>query len=420
MLNSVEVWYEGWGERWLWGTLASTTALTGRPLIMFEYSAQALEKGFELSAYQLPLRGDKLRRDFPAHQLGLPGPVYDSLPDGWGMLLMDRLFRQRGLSAARIGPLERLTYIGSSAMGAMSFVPVQPDTIAAEQEIPLCQLAAEVQEVLEGEGGAFLKRLMQMGGSPQGARPKVLLYRDTVTKKFTTAPSSEREPWLIKFPAQGEKAEVCAIEHVYAHCLQACGIPTPQTDYFELPGGYAAFATRRFDRRQGMRVPMQSLAAFTGADYKTPGSLDYSTHLRATQLCTNDVREKQRAFERVVFNVIFNNRDDHPKNFAFLMSPEGQWTLAPAFDVTWNEGPQGYHQMDVMGEALNIQKKHLVRLGVTEAELSEQAVLGLVERYAEVAASFSSRAQALLPGAISPASLRLIQKQLNENVQRLR
>ncbi|VYU80466.1 Uncharacterised protein [Metakosakonia massiliensis] len=91
MVNKVEVYYEGWGEKLLWGTLAQTTALTGRPLIMFEYGPVALDKGIELSVLTLPLAGPKLRRDFPPHQLGLPGPVYDSLPDGWGMLLMDRL-----------------------------------------------------------------------------------------------------------------------------------------------------------------------------------------------------------------------------------------------------------------------------------------------------------------------------------------
>ena len=109
MPEQVDVFYEGWGEKWLWGKLVSSTALTGRPLIAFEYSEEALRKGLELSRLMLPLNGPRLRRDFPAHQLGLPGPVYDSLPDGWGMLLMDRLFKRRGLNAARIGPLERLT-----------------------------------------------------------------------------------------------------------------------------------------------------------------------------------------------------------------------------------------------------------------------------------------------------------------------
>lgn len=420
MLDRVEVYYEGWGERWLWGTLATTTALTNRPALFFEYSQQALEKGIELSAHTLPLKGDKLRRNFPAHQLGLPGPVYDSLPDGWGMLLMDRLFRQRGLNPARIGPLDRLTYIGSNAMGAMSFVPVQDDFSVAQNDIPLLQLAEEVQEVLAGEGGEFLHRLLQMGGSPQGARPKALLYRDTVTGRFTTVPAVGYEPWLIKFPARGEHAEVCAVEWVYAQCLRDCGIDTPQSEYFDLPGGYAAFASKRFDRVAGMRVPMQSLAAFTGADYRAPGSLDYATFLRATQFCTNDVREIERAFARVAFNVIFNNRDDHPKNFAYLMSAEGAWSLAPAFDVTWNDGPAGYHQMDVMGEALNIQKQHLLQLGTQEAELSETQVNQLIASIAGVASEFAAYADTLLPGKITPATRHSIQTQINENINRLR
>jgi serine/threonine-protein kinase HipA len=73
------------------------------------------------------LQGAKLSRDFPPHQLGLPGLVYDSLPDGWGMLLMDRLFKHRGLNPARTGALERLAYIGNNAMGALSFKPLAPE-----------------------------------------------------------------------------------------------------------------------------------------------------------------------------------------------------------------------------------------------------------------------------------------------------
>ena len=94
MLKKLNVYYNGWGEYWLWGTLVSSTAITGRPLIAFEYSAEAISKGLELSSYLLPLKGDSLRTNFPTHQMGLPGPIYDALPDGWGMLLMDRLFKK--------------------------------------------------------------------------------------------------------------------------------------------------------------------------------------------------------------------------------------------------------------------------------------------------------------------------------------
>lgn len=420
MPDEVNVFYEGWGERWHWGTLASTTALTGRPLIVFEYSNEARQRGLELSSYTLPLEGGApLRRDFPDHQLHLPGPVYDALPDGWGMLLMDRMFRRRGLTTARIGALERLAYIGRNAMGAMTFEPVAPEGQPPEVHIPLEQLAAEVQDVLDGEGGEFLQTLLLVGGSPQGARPKALVYRDPHSGGLTTAVTAGFEAWLVKFPANEEHPEVCAIEMVYAECLRRCGIETPDTQYFSLPNGLAAFASKRFDRHDGQRVPMQSLAAFTGANYRTPGTLDYVSFLRATQMCTNDVREMGRAFERAVFNVVFNNRDDHPKNFAYTMAPNGHWRLAPAYDVTFCEGPGGYHQMDVMGEALAISRAHMLRLA-EEAEVPQDVAGRMIDTMCDVAGQFATIAESMYPGAITQNTLATIQRRIDENAAQLR
>lgn len=418
MPEQVDVFYEGWGERWKWGTLVSTTALTGRPLIVFEYSNEARQRGLELSSYTLPLQGALLRQDFPEHQLHLPGPVYDALPDGWGMLLMDRMFRRRGLSTARIGPLQRLAYIGNNAMGAMTFEPRVPEGQASDVHIPLEQLAAGVQEVLQGDGGEFLQTLLLVGGSPQGARPKALVYRNPATGGFTTAATPGFEAWLIKFPAKEEHAEVCAVEMIYAECLRMCGIQTPATQYFSLPNGLAAFASKRFDRHEGLRIPMQSLAAFTGADYRSPGVLDYVNFLRATRMCTNDVRAMATAFERAVFNVAFNNRDDHPKNFAYIMTQDGQWELSPAYDVTFCEGPGGYHQMDVMGEALSISRAQMLRLA-QEAEISPDDAGRMIDRICGVASRFATLAEDLYPGVITRDTLRMIQHRIDENVGRL-
>ncbi|MHA3737613.1 type II toxin-antitoxin system HipA family toxin [Pseudomonas sp. Eth.TT006] len=419
MLEQVEVYYEGWGEHWRWGTLASTTALTGRPLTVFEYSDKAKKRGLELSSLSLPLQGARLSRDFPPHQLGLPGPVYDSLPDGWGMLLMDRLFKRRGLNPARIGPLARLAYIGNNAMGAMSFKPVAPEMQEPQMHVPIELLAAEVQQVLKGEGGELLQKLLLVGGAPQGARPKALVYRDPDSGMFTTAATPGFEAWLVKFPARHEHPEVCVIEMVYAECLRLCGIQTPDTQYFSLSDGMAAFASKRFDRQDGLRVPMQSLAAFTGADFRSPGSLDYVNFLRATQRCTNDVREKALAFERAVFNVVFNNRDDHPKNFAYTMSSTGDWKLAPAYDVTFCEGSGGYHQMDVMGEALEIDRKAMFGLAA-EAEVSANDAGLIIERFCHVSSQFSALANDLYPDLITQETLRTIQDRIDHNIALLR
>lgn len=159
------MYYQGWGENWHWGTLHETTSLTGRPTISFEYSDEAIKKGLELSAYLLPL-SKKLQQHFPVHQHYLPGPVYDALPDGWGMLLMDRLFKREGLDVARISPLYRLCYIADTAMGALTFQPVIETELQEQHDISLLNLAQQVGEVLKGEGGEFLLKLLKMGGSP--------------------------------------------------------------------------------------------------------------------------------------------------------------------------------------------------------------------------------------------------------------
>jgi serine/threonine-protein kinase HipA len=186
-----------------------------------------------------------------------------------------------------------------------------------------------------------------------------------------------------------------------------------------LNNGLAAFASKRFDRQGALKIPMQSLASFTGADFRSPGSLDYVTFLRATQMCTNDIREKKFAFERAVFNVAFNNRDDHPKNVAYLMSAKGKWTLAPAFDVTYCDGPAGYHQMDVMGEALHINRRNMMSLGVNEADLSSEAVEAVIDRICTAASAFSDMANSLMPRAITQDTVRMIQRKINANIARL-
>ncbi|MCF9047445.1 type II toxin-antitoxin system HipA family toxin [Acinetobacter nectaris] len=418
MFHKLNIFYNGWGEYWHWGTLISSTAMTSRPLIAFEYSEEAIGRGLELSSYLLPLKGERLRKDFPAHQKGLPGPVYDALPDGWGMLLMDRLFKKNGLNPARVGPLERLTYIANHAMGALSFEPIASESILTEN-IPLIQLAKEITEVLQGEGSEFLQHLLIMGGSPQGARPKALVYREPTTNNFSTLETPEKEAWLIKFPAQQEHTEVCAIEYIYAECLRLCGIETPDTQYFKLPNGLTAFASKRFDRQHNIRIPMQSLASFTGADFTSPGSLDYSNFLRATHFCTNDIREKAIAFKRIVFNVVFNNRDDHCKNFSFLMSKNGQWKLSPAYDVTFCEGPSGYHQMDIMGEALDIPRQAIIKLGTQEASLSLQEVNEVIDSICEIAKQFNSIAHDLLPEQTRSETLQMIQNRIEHNISLL-
>ncbi|MBY0238814.1 MAG: type II toxin-antitoxin system HipA family toxin [Burkholderiaceae bacterium] len=383
-MKKVDVFYEGWGERWHLATLADD----GQKLL-FEYSVEALAQGLELSPRHLKLRATAYG-DFPAHQLGLPGLVADALPDGWGLLLMDRLFRQNGIDPARASVLDRLSFIGRRAMGALTFQPATAADLPSD-DVQLLNLAQQTQSLLSGEDCAILRQLALMGGSPHGARPKVLVHYHDATGQMSTQPFDGSAPWLVKFQAQDEHKEVCAIEHLYAQLARDCGLDIPATRYFDLSRQLAAFGIARFDIAGSRRIPIHTLAGLLHANFRLAGSVDYTTFLRATRFFTRDEREVQKAYQRTVFNVLFNNRDDHPKNFSYLLGQDRRWRLSPAYDLTFCAGPAGYHQMDVCGEALRIGRVHLLQLAA-QCALDPRWADQVIERQLAVAATFVEQA----------------------------
>ncbi len=358
-MKKLQVIYAGWGERWPLGTLADT----GQQ-ILFEYSAQARAQGLELSPLRAPLAAVGAIAGEPFF-MGLPGLLADSLPDGWGLLLMDRAFQRAGRPPARLSPLERLAFIGTRAMGALMFEPAD-DVALAPGDLKLKQLALETAQVLADEdANEALVHLLVLGGSPQGARPKVLVDYNPASGRISSPGSegsaSDDEPWLIKFPASQEHRDVCAVEALYARLAAHCALEIPPSKFFGLDGRYSAFGVRRFDREAGLRVPMQSLSAALHADYRQP-TLDYEMLLRLTRRLTGDEREVGKAFERCVFNVLTHNRDDHSRNFAFCLDRQRHWKLAPAFDLTYSEGPRGEHFTSIAGEGLAPARQHLLEL----------------------------------------------------------
>ncbi|TAL13523.1 MAG: type II toxin-antitoxin system HipA family toxin [Aquabacterium sp.] len=373
-MQQLAVHYCGWGEDWPLGLLADDGGT-----LLFEYTPQALAQGLELSPLHLKLRAAAYG-GFPPHQHRLPGLLADSLPDGWGLLLMDRLFRQQGLRHP--GPLDRLAFIGERAMGALRFVPAAPPD-AEEPDWNLLALAQESERALAGNADDALRELALAGGSPQGARPKALVQYDAATGQVSTRAEAPGEPWLVKFPAQGEHKEACAIERMYADLARDCGLEMPASAWFDLSPKLAAFGVARFDREQGLRVPMHSLAGLLHADFRLPGSADYTTLLRATRLLTRDEREVRKAYGRAVFNVLFHNRDDHPKNFAWRLGRDRRWRLAPAFDLSFSDGPRGQHHMDVCGEADAVGRAHLLRLaaeGGVAVKVAEKVIGRMLEQ----------------------------------------
>lgn len=364
-MNQLDIYYCAWGEDWHLGRLADDGTR-----LLFEYTPQALTQNLELSPIHLPLRAQAYV-GFPAYLNRLPGLIADCLPDGWGLLLMDRFFRSRGLR--NIGALDRLAFMGDRAMGALRFVP----TSQSEGQAPnwnLSELAVQTMMAVSGDLAGSLRELAIAGGSPQGARPKALVHYEISTGQISTSPESPGVPWLVKFPAQGEHKETCALEQLYAQLARACEIDMPETQYFDVSSKLSAFGAARFDRIGPKRVPLHSLAGLLQLDFCLPGVVDYTGFLRATRALTNDQVEVQKAYARAVFNVLFHNRDDHPKNFAWCLDEKRRWKLAPAFDLTFSEGPMGQHHMDICGEGASINRDHLLRLAQESGVSAEFAI----------------------------------------------
>jgi serine/threonine-protein kinase HipA len=257
----------------------------------------------------------------------------------------------------------------------------------------IAALAREMQAVAVDESEttpqAQLTRLLMLGGSPQGARPKALLRWDRGRDLFAPddAGPAAGEPWLVQFPASSEHAEVCAIEAMYAQLARNGGIDMPASAHFQLGSGHAAFGVRRFDRigmgegHEELRVPLLSMAALLDADFRLP-ALDYETVLLATVRATGDYRETLEAFNRCVFNVLTHNRDDHAKNFAFRMNAEGRWKLSPAFDLNFSHGPGGQHSTSVAGEGARPGRRHLLQVA-RRGGLKEKDALACIAHWQE-------------------------------------
>ena len=323
--------------------------------VYFEYEPSFLESGLELSPYKLPAMPGLI--DHADHAFGpLPGLFDDSLPDGWGLLLMDRAFRRQGIEPATLSPLDRLAYLGTRTMGALTYhPPAVEQSHKSDQLLDLYALGHNAQEVMQGDAAEILPELQRAGGSPGGARPKVLVgVRGGELLSGEDDLPDGFEHWLIKFPAREDEASAGPIEYAYSRMAQAAGIEMPPTRLFEAKQGRKRrcyFGVQRFDRAaNNRRFHVHTFANLIHANFRIP-STDYADLFKVTAALTLDHSDLLQLFRRMVFNIAAHNRDDHAKNFAFILDDVNkEWRLAPAYDLTFAHGPGGEHTTSVQGE----------------------------------------------------------------------
>ena len=333
--------------------------------IFFEYAPDFLKSGIELSPFKLPLRAGVFEETSRVFD-GLFGLFNDSLPDGWGCLLLDRKLRGKGLSFREISPLHRLSMIGRDPMGALEYEPAdeQADTFAA---VELDSLSAEVNKIVSGNESDVLDELLQMNGSSGGARPKIVAWvsndRKTIVHGGRSAPEGF-SPWMIKFAEHNDPLSAGELEYRYSLAAKAAGINMPETHLFPLKSGEGCFGVRRFDRNEHGKVHVHTACGLLHASHRL-STLDYENLLRLTYVLTRNHADVEEMVRRMVFNVKCGNRDDHSKNFSFLLTAKYQWHLAPAYDLTPSTGLNGEHTAMVNGKGRDITDADLVATAAT-------------------------------------------------------
>lgn len=377
--------------------------------IYFEYAAEFLSANLEISPFKLPLQAGVQIIKEPIFN-GLFGVFYDSLPDGWGRLLLDRKLQTLKIESGALSPLDRLACVGKTGMGALCYEPDYAEHSQSQNLLNLDLLAAESRQVLEGSDEEFFADLFALNGSSGGARPKVLVGVDKTKRKLIYGVEDLPQKfthWLIKFPAFSDLTDIGAIEFAYNKMARDCGLRTPEIYLFPAKKGVGFFGSKRFDREGKRCLHMHSLAGLLHADFRVP-ALDYEAALRATQLLTKNIHEVAQMFRLAVFNVFAHNRDDHGKNIGFLLTEDGSWSVAPAYDLTFSSGPMGEHSTTILGEGRAPNAQHLLALA-EKSSFSKKTAQNIIAKTQAVISQWETYAK---NAGVSRRSMQIIKQQL--------
>lgn len=343
--------------------LVGTLAKTPDRLVAFEYDNDWLVTGFSISPFSLPLQKKVYLPKFEPFG-GLFGVFNDSLPDGWGRLLVDRLFLKNKINPSKIDNLNRLAVVQESGMGALTYKP-EHRFETPQEESDYDKLAQECSKILESQSSNNLDELFKLGGSSGGASPKIL------TK-------INGEDWIIKFPSSQDPKYIGEQEYKYSLVAEDCGIKMSETKLFDskICSGY--FGIKRFDRENGKKVHMVSVSGLLETSHRLP-NLDYNILMKLTLELTKNYQDIEQLYRLMCFNVFAHNRDDHSKNFSFLYDEnKKEWHLSPAYDLTYSSSFNGEHATTINGEGKNPTLEDILAIakgiGIKEKQAKETAL----------------------------------------------
>lgn len=260
------------------------------------------------------------------------GAIDDSAPDRWGRLLMRRSERKNAEREKRTARALRevdflLMVDDEGRQGALRFKKKEEGpflTTYNNNHIPplvsVGKLLTAANRVLqESDTEEDLRLLLAPGASLGGARPKASV-RD-----------KDGHLAIVKFPKKDDEINVIAWESVALTLAAKAGIEVPEWSLISA-GRRLILLSRRFDRRQNMRIPFLSAMNCLGAkDNEMHSYLEIADVIR--QISAFPKQDLQALWRRIVFNVLISNVDDHLRNHAFLYSGISGWRLSPAYDL---------------------------------------------------------------------------------------
>ena len=321
-----------------------TLALMKNNIVAFEYDNEWINNGFSISPFSLPLKKQVFIPKIDPFD-GLYGVFSDSLPDGWGRLLVDRMLNSQNINPREISQIDRLAIVGETGMGALSYKPEYNLLEDKDYQEDYDNLALSCKKILNTEYSADLDNLFRLGGSSGGARPKILTKIDN-------------EDWIIKFPSSLDESNIGRLEYLYSVCAKKCKIDIPETKLFpsKISSGY--FGIKRFDRKKLStgairKLHMISVSGLLETSHRIP-NLDYNDLMQLTLNLTKSFEEVEKLFRLMCFNVFSHNRDDHSKNFSFIYNEDlNKWELSPAYDLTYSYSINGEHATTINGNGVN-------------------------------------------------------------------
>jgi len=387
--------------------------------VYFQYHTGYLNSHENLSPFNLNFDSSLQLAPQTPHN-GLQGAFSDSLPDGWGLLLMDRVFRQLNRLPTQITAMDRLAFVGKRAMGALFYQPVSElQKSDSADSMSLAEIGLQAQAVFAGQETDVLQALVNVGSSG-GARPKAQLYLKKNDDEYcSTAPANGTDAYLVKFTSSqlSLKHEEGLCEAVYLTMAKKAGIDVPKWRLLNAPQSSGAkkwLALKRFDITKNSdetegRLHLHSASGLLDADYRMP-SLDYEDLIKVASILCKSPAAGQEMFRRMVFNLYALNQDDHSKNWAFLQQDNGEWQLAPFYDVTFSPSAYGEHATAFAGFGKHPSLKAMQKLA-NQANFSNwKQAQQVIEEVVDAINAFAGIAREL---NVEQKTIKLINQQLN-------